>query len=229
MLDPDKTTPKQAAIMAQSAARAAADLLLIGGSLLAGNTMNDCIKAIKSSCDLPLVIFPGSPMQLNSHADAVLLLSLISGRNAELLIGQHVVAAPVIHQMQLETIATGYMLIDGGAPTTVSYISGSAPIPANKSDIAACTALAGEMLGLKLIYLDAGSGAQRAVLPKMIARVRQYINCPLIVGGGIRSPQAARTACRAGADLIVVGTAFEENPSLLPEMVDAVHTSNIGV
>jgi putative glycerol-1-phosphate prenyltransferase len=153
----------------------------------------------------------------------VLFLSLISGRNAELLIGHHVTAAPTIKAVGLEAIPTGYMLVDGGRPTTVSYVSQTLPIPHDKPGIAAATALAGELLGLQTIYLDTGSGALRSVSPAMIAAVRGTVNIPLIVGGGIRDAAQARALCEAGADVLVVGTAFEQDPELIFAMSEAVH------
>jgi phosphoglycerol geranylgeranyltransferase len=169
-------------------------------------------------------LFPGSPHQLSKHADALLYLSLISGRNADLLIGQHVVSAPVVKQSGLEIMSTGYMVIDGGAPTTVSYISNATPLPSDKNEIAMCTAMAGEMLGMKLIYMDSGSGAKRPVTESMIEKVSHHITVPLIIGGGITDPEKAYLNCKAGADLIVVGNAIEKNENLIMEMANAVHS-----
>jgi putative glycerol-1-phosphate prenyltransferase len=160
---------------------------------------------------------------LSPYADALLYLSLISGRNPELLIGAHVVSAPKVKASGLEVISTGYMVIDGGVATTVSYMSHSAPIPHNKNGIALCTALAGEMLGMKLIYMDAGSGAQRPISEAMIQTVSEQVSIPIIVGGGITEPEMAYRACCAGADMVVVGNAIEKNPSLIREMAEAVH------
>lgn len=190
------------------------------------DTLDECLDFFKKNSDIPCVIFPGSLQQVSSKADAILLLSLISGRNPELLIGQHVVAAPYLRESGLEVISTGYMVVDGGAPTTVSYISGTHPIPANKSDIAVCTAIAGEMLGLKITYLDAGSGALHPVSEEMIAAVSRHVATPVIVGGGIRTPEKAYANVRAGADVIVIGNALEKEPTLLLEMADAVHVMN---
>jgi putative glycerol-1-phosphate prenyltransferase len=171
-----------------------------------------------------VILFPGSPTQLSKHADALLYLSLISGRNPELLIGQHVVSAPTVRQSGLEILSTGYMVVDGGAPTTVSYISNASPIPQDKNEIAMCTAMAGEMLGMKLIYMDAGSGAKRPVTESMIESVSQKIEMPLIIGGGIIEPEKAYRNCKAGADVIVVGNAIEKDSSLIKEMSAAVHS-----
>jgi putative glycerol-1-phosphate prenyltransferase len=154
---------------------------------------------------------------------------LISGRNPEYLIGQHVIAAPLLKQSNLEILSTGYMLVDSGQQTTVSYISNTTPIPNDKADIAVCTAMAGEMLGQKLIYLDGGSGAMYPVSPKMIQKVSKNISLPLIVGGGINSPEKATEALEAGADIIVIGNAFEKNPALLSEIAEAVHSFNLSI
>jgi putative glycerol-1-phosphate prenyltransferase len=158
-----------------------------------------------------------------------LYLSLISGRNADLLIGQHVISAPFVKKSGLEIISTGYMVIDGGAPTTVSYISNASPVPADKADIALCTAMAGEMLGMKIIYMDSGSGAKKAVSEEMISSVATNINVPLIVGGGIRDAEKAYLNCKAGADVIVVGNAIEKDSSLIKEMADAIHSVPVNI
>jgi putative glycerol-1-phosphate prenyltransferase len=176
-----------------------------------------------------VILFPGSPSQISRYADGLLYLSLISGRNPELLIGQHVVSAPFVKQSGLEILSTGYMVIDGGAPTTVSYISNATPIPADKNEIAMCTAMAGEMLGMKLIYMDAGSGAKRPITESMIKIVSDHINVPLIIGGGITNPEKAYLNCKAGADMIIVGNAIEKDISLIAEMSAAVHSLPVKV
>ena len=210
----------------QNACMAKADLIFVGGSMLTTASFEQCVKRVKELSDRPVVLFPGSPSQLSRHADAVLFLSLISGRNPELLIGHHVLAAPTVKAMDLETIPTGYMLVDGGKPTTVSYVSQTVPIPHDKPGIAACTALAGELLGLRTIYMDTGSGASRTVSPEMISAVRDTVSCPIIVGGGIRDAATARSLCDAGADVLVMGTAFEQDPELIFAMSEAVHASS---
>lgn len=207
----------------QNACMAQADLLFVGGSLLTSASFDRCVALVKHWSDRPVVLFPGSPAQLSRHADAVLFLSLISGRNPELLIGHHVTAAPTIKALGLEAIPTGYMLVDGGKPTTVSYVSQTVPIPHNKPGIAAATALAGELLGLRTIHLDTGSGADRTVSPDMVATVRRTVQLPIIVGGGIRDAATARGLCDAGADVVVVGTAFEQDPELIFALSEAVH------
>ena len=207
----------------QNACMAKADLLFVGGSLLATDGFNRCVQRVKELADRPVVLFPGSPAQLSEHADAVLFLSLISGRNPELLIGHHVMAAPRVKAMGLEAIPTGYMLVDGGRMTTAHYVSQTQPVPHDKPSIAAATALAGELLGLRAIYLDTGSGAKRSVGVEMVDAVRRSVHLPIIVGGGIRDGRTARELCEAGADVVVVGTAIEEDPETVFALSEAVH------
>ena len=207
----------------QNACMAKADLIFVGGSLLTSATFDRCVALVKQWSDRPVVLFPGSPAQLSKHADAVLFLSLISGRNPELLIGQHVTSAPTIRAMGIEAIPTGYMLIDGGKPTTVSYVSQTLPIPHDKPGIAAATAIAGELLGLRTIYMDTGSGAMHTVSPEMVTAGRKSVDRPIIIGGGIRDAATARALADAGADVLVVGTAFEEDPEQIFAMSEAVH------
>jgi len=195
----------------------------VGGSLLTNNNLDSCIKLLKAHSDIPVILFPGNTYQLSNKADGFLFLSLISGRNAEMLIGRHVIAAPYLRLSGLEVLSTGYMLIDSGRPTTVSYMSSSIPIPNDKNDIAVCTAIAGEMLGMKLIFMDAGSGALNPVPLTMISEVSGSINVPLIAGGGIRNPLMAAECARAGAKVIVVGNTLESNSGLMEEFTAAVH------
>jgi putative glycerol-1-phosphate prenyltransferase len=227
LIDPDKVDNTSLDYLVSLAVDASVDYFFVGGSLVISNHLDECIKHIKSGCDIPVVLFPGSPSQVSRYADALLYLSLISGRNPELLIGQHVVSAPFVKKSGLEIMPTGYMVIDGGAPTTVSYISNASPIPADKNEIAMCTAMAGEMLGMKLIYMDAGSGAKRPITETMIEKVASHIDLPLIIGGGITEPEKAYRNCKAGADIIVVGNAIEKDASLIKEMSDAVHSVSV--
>jgi len=224
LIDPDKVNEQKISELVELTAAAKVDYLLVGGSLVISNHLDEVVIRIKRESDIPVILFPGTPSQVSRHADALLYLSLISGRNPELLIGQHVISAPFVKQSGLEIISTAYMVIDGGAPTTVSYISNAAPIPSDKNEIAMCTAMAGEMLGMKLIYMDAGSGARRAIAENMIEKVAAVIEAPLVVGGGISDPEKAYRNCKAGADLIVVGNAIEKDPSLIREMSAAVHS-----
>ena len=224
LVDPDKVNDESMAELILLAKDASVDYFMVGGSLVVSDYLDTCVKTIRSQTDIPVILFPGSPSQITKHADALLYLSLISGRNPELLIGQHVVSAPFVKQSGLEIMSTGYMVIDGGAPTTVSYISNASPLPSDKNEIAMCTAMAGEMLGMKLIYMDAGSGAKRAISESMIEKVSSCISVPLIIGGGIISPEKAYLNCKAGADVIVIGNAIEKDPSLIKEMAAAIHS-----
>ena len=229
LIDPDKASTAALTALVDLAIKAKADYFFVGGSLVVSDNLDDCILTIKQQSSIPIILFPGSPSQISKHADALLYLSLISGRNADLLIGQHVISAPFVKKSGLEIISTGYMVIDGGAPTTVSYISNATPIPADKADIALCTAMAGEMLGKKIIYMDAGSGAKKAISEEMIFSVAGNINIPLIVGGGIRDAEKAYLNCKAGADVIVIGNAIEKDPSLIKEMAAAIHSVPVKV
>lgn len=224
LIDPDKVNKTVLDGLIELSISAKVDYLLVGGSLVISNHLDECVQHIKQNCSIPVVLFPGSASQISKHADALLYLSLISGRNPELLIGQHVISAPAVRKSGLEIMSTGYIVIDGGAPTTVSYISNAAPVPADKNEIAMCTAMAGEMLGMKLIYMDAGSGAKRPISESMIEAVAKSIDTPLIIGGGITQPEKAYLNCKAGADVIVVGNAIEKDPSLIREMSNAVHS-----
>ncbi len=222
LVDPDKQNSEDVRDLALQAEKAKVDFFFVGGSLLTHNTLEACIKEIKNNSSIPVILFPGDNFQINNNADAILFLSVISGRNAEMLIGKHVVAAPFLKRSTLEIMSTGYMLIDSGRTTTALYMSNTFPIPADKPDIAACTAIAGEMLGLKLIYLDGGSGATNPVSPEMIKTVKANISVPLIVGGGIKTPEKALENCKAGADLIVIGNAIEKKSQLLSEISEAI-------
>lgn len=225
LIDPDKVDMPEIDKLTRIAVDAHVDYLLVGGSLVISHHLDECIRQIKSNCNIPVILFPGSPSQISKYADALLYLSLISGRNPELLIGQHVISAPFVKKSGLEIMSTGYMVIDGGAPTTVSYISNATPIPADKNEIAMCTAMAGEMLGMKLIFMDAGSGARKPISEDMIAKVASTISVPLLVGGGITTPQKAYLNCKAGADVVIVGNAIEKDIELIKDMSDAVHSS----
>jgi putative glycerol-1-phosphate prenyltransferase len=229
LIDPDKVDEAAIDRLTRLATEARADYLFVGGSLVISNHLDKVVQRIKQHCSIPVILFPGSPSQISVHADGLLYLSLISGRNPELLIGQHVISAAAVKQSGLEIISTGYMVIDGGAPTTVSYISNAAPVPADKNEIAMCTAMAGEMLGMKVIYMDAGSGAKRPVAESMIEKVARSIEVPLIVGGGITTPEKAYLNCKAGADVLVIGNAIEKDISLITEMSAAIHSVPVNV
>jgi len=224
LIDPDKVNLDNFTNLLDLCIEHHADYIFVGGSLITDYVMGDVISKIKSYTNIPVILFPGNSLHIDNQADAILLLSLISGRNPEFLIGQHVISAPVLRKSGLEILPTGYMLIDSGRQTTVSYISNTNPIPHDKPGIAACTAMAGEMLGLKLTYLDAGSGAMNPVSPEMIAAVRQSVDTPIIVGGGINSIKKAKNALSAGADVIVVGNGIEENIDLLREIAIIINS-----
>jgi len=224
LIDPDKYDRQGLLAVISAAVENQVDYFLVGGSLLTEDRLDETLQAIKGQADIPIILFPGSILQINEKADALLLLSLISGRNADLLIGKHVIAAPYLKNSKLEILPTGYMLIESGAMTTALYVSNTTPIPRSKDDIAVCTAMAGEMLGLRLIYMDAGSGAEMPISTSMIRKVKENISIPLIVGGGIRTPEQALASCKAGADMIVVGNAIENDQSRIKEIAHAVHS-----
>jgi phosphoglycerol geranylgeranyltransferase len=227
LVDPDKVEdPSRLLQLINLASENCVDYFFVGGSLVTTTNLSDVVKKIKENVTIPVVLVPGNSMQIEPSADALLFLSLISGRNPELLIGQHVIAAPVIRNTKLEVIPTGYLLVNSGRITSVAYISNTTPIPDDKYSLASCTAMAGEMLGLQLIYLDAGSGAEKEISTKMIASVRKAINVPLIVGGGINTSQKALAALEAGADMIVIGNALEKDPELLTSIADKVYEWN---
>lgn len=223
LIDPDNIRLGKLDKVLELANEAHVDYFFIGGSLVVNDMLDMVLANIKKVTDIPMILFPGNSLQLSYKADGILFLSLISGRNADLLIGKHVISAPFLKISPLEIMSTGYMLVDGGISTTVQYMSNTTPIPANKDDIALCTAMAGELLGLKMIYMDAGSGAENPISTSMINAVSTAIDIPLIVGGGIRTPEKALENLKAGADVIVVGNAIEKDPQLIIDMAAAVH------
>ncbi len=224
LLDPDKESPQDLKNRAQEAQSAGAKTVMLGGSQLDRDDFDRAFEAVKGAVTIPLIIFPGSSNQVSAHADAILFLSLISGRNPQYLIGEHIKAAPGIKRMGLEIIPTAYILIESGKTTAIEFVSGTKPLPRDNVDIVVAHALAGEMLGMKLVYLEAGSGAIQTVPPQMISAVAENITTPLLVGGGIRTPEQAADAAVSGADFVVVGNALEngEERALLREMVAAV-------
>lgn len=227
LVDPDKAEDSARLLhLINLASENCVDYFFVGGSHVTGGNLSEVVKRIKDNVNIPVVLFPGHAIQVDATADGLLFLSLISGRNPELLIGQHVVAAPILKNTRLEVIPTGYMLINSGKITSVAYISNTMPIPDDKYSLAASTAMAGQMLGLQSIYIDAGSGADKEISPRMIAAVRKAVTVPLIVGGGINSAQKAIAALEAGADLIVIGNALEKHPDLLTEVSEKVYAWN---
>ncbi len=218
LIDPDKSGGKGIKKTIDICDVSGVDYIFAGGSLIKSNSFDDCILQIKALCNIPIVLFPGSVMQLSPHADALLFLSLISGRNPEMLIGNHVIAAPHVKNAGLEVIPAGYILVESGKLTSVVYMSNTTPIPNDKTDIAICTAMAGEMLGHKLIYMDAGSGAQKSISNDMVRQVKANISIPLVVGGGIRDAKTAEGLWEAGADILVLGNIAENKPEIIKEI-----------
>lgn len=227
LIDPDKVVDSsELSSLKLMAKECYVDFFFVGGSLLTHDNFHEVINKLKEASNIPVVIFPGNNMQISSEADGLLLLSLISGRNPELLIGQHVNAAPLLKRSSLEIISTGYMIINSDHNTAVTYMSNTMPIPPEKFSIATSTAMAAEMLGMKIIYMDAGSGTNHSITPKMIRKVSESVDLPIIVGGGINSVTKAITALEAGADVIVIGNAIEKNPDLLIEVSEKIYDFN---
>lgn len=222
LVDPDRLEQQDIPRFGQQVQSAGVDALLLGGSFLT-NDLSLIAETLQNSTNLPIILFPGSAMQLTPHADAILFMSLISGRNPNYLISEQVKAAPLIQKQGLEPIPTGYLLIDGGTQTSVSFISNTTPIPRDKCEIAWAHALAGQYLGMQLIYLEAGSGAKTPVPDLMISSVKKQVSVPIIVGGGIRSTETARQKVEAGADFIVTGNVIEKDPSLMSAFAEAIH------
>lgn len=225
LLDPDKVDIASFDELIINIISADVDYIFVGGSLISSSKMEVLLHRLLP-LTIPKILFPGDHSHIYPEADGILYLSLISGRNPDYLIGQHVLSAAKLKKSNLEVIPTGYILVDGGKPTTVSYISNTNPVPNDKPDIAAATAVAGELLGFSLTYLDTGSGALQSVHPKMVKAVKEILDHPIIVGGGIRTASKTQEIFEAGADLIVIGTAFEENPSLLKEIAEVRNTCN---
>ncbi len=221
LIDPDKQKTDRAAYLAKKAYQNGCDFIFVGGSLVSSN-IDDTITAIKKEVKIPIILFLGSPLQISKYADGILLLSLISGRNPELLIGHHVISAKKLKDSALQIIPTAYMLFDCGNPTSVEYISNTRPIPNNKTDIAVSTALAGEMLGLRQIYLEAGSGANKTVSADIISAVKKNTSVPLIVGGGIRNIYDVNKVLKAGADIIILGSVWEKNEEQAVKLLKAI-------
>jgi len=222
LIDPDKNDTTSLKKLLKIAIKGRVDYFFFGGSILINDNQDHLITFLKENCDIPVLLFPGNSLQLNNKADGLLLLSLISGRNPEMLIGRHVISAPFLKKSNLEIIPTGYILVESGSLTTVAYMSNTTPIPSEKGEVAMCTAIAGEMLGLKLIYMDAGSGAKNPIPGAMIKKVRSNISLPLIIGGGITTARKAKDALNAGADVIVIGNAIEKDPRLIYQIAEII-------
>jgi phosphoglycerol geranylgeranyltransferase len=225
LIDPDKLSLEENIKLAAQAEKEDADCIFIGGSLLSTPIFDELVKQIKSAVTIPVIIFPGGVQQISRHADAILFMSVISGRNPDLLIGQHVLGAPIVKMLNLETISTGYMLIESGKVTSAEFMSNTKPIPRDKPDIAVAHALAAEYLGMKLIYLEAGSGALHPVPDEMIQAVARTCSLPIIVGGGIRTPEVAAQKVKAGASFIVTGNVLEKGKpeGIIQDFAKAIH------
>ena len=223
LIDPDRKNDKKLETLVENANRSEVDAIFVGGSLMMDGGYHDRVARIKNVAKIPVIFFPGGVGQINEYYDAMLFMSVISGRNPHYLIGEQVIAAPIVKDLALEAIPTGYMLLDGGSATTVEFMSGSLPIPLDRPDIAVAHALAGQYLGMKLLYLEAGSGAKYPVPIEIIKQVASETNVSLIVGGGIRTPKAAAERVKAGASFIVAGTAIEKSSELMAEFSAAVH------
>lgn len=216
LLDPDKAKEESLQDIIKTAEESKTDYIFAGGSLTF-TSIDNLIIEIRKHCSIPVVLFPGNLLQLTLEADVILLLSLISGRNSELLIGNHVIAAPYLKNAREKLVSVGYILISCGKKTSVEYISQTEAIPYDKPEIAVATAMAGEMLGLQMIYLEAGSGAINPVPVSLVKAVRESISVPLAVGGGIKNKDEVDEFFNAGADLIILGNGCEKNPNLLTE------------
>lgn len=225
LIDPDKQDVESASAFASYSKKAAVDALLVGSSFLMSDRLDTVVQNAKNISGLPIIIFPGASNHISRYADAILFISLVSGRNPEFLIGEHVKAAPTIKRYGIEPIPTGYMLVEGGSTTSVQFISATLPIPRDKADIAVAHAIAAEMLGMKCIYLECGSGSLHSVPNEMISAVKEQINIPIIVGGGIVEPKMAEEKVKAGADFIVTGNVLEKsgNINLMNEFSNAIH------
>lgn len=221
LIDPDKANEAHLALLIKLSIHHKVDFLMVGGSLITSSNLDFVVKYCKQHSTIPVILFPSGQLSINEFADGLLFLSLTSGRNAEYLIGQQVSVAPFLINSQLDIMATSYLLIDGGKPTTVSYLSGTNPIPRDKPEIAAATAFAGELLGHQLVFLDCGSGAQQSIKTEMIQKVKEWTTLPILCGGGIDSAGKAKAIWEAGADLIVVGNAIENSLELIKEIAEA--------
>jgi len=225
LIDPDRLKVEEIIELGLKSQQAGVDGFLIGSSLLLTNRFDQAIKELKGAVSLPVIIFPGSAYQVSRHADAILFLSLISGRNPQLLIGEQVKAAPLVKDFAIEPIPTGYLIIESGRRTAVQFMSNTQPIPADKPDIACAHALAAQYLGMKFIFLEAGSGAENPVPDRIIKAVNDFITIPIITGGGVKTPQQAKAKVEAGASFVVVGNALEKNSegNILKEFAEAIH------
>ncbi|MCP2042899.1 geranylgeranylglyceryl/heptaprenylglyceryl phosphate synthase [Pontibacter sp. HSC-36F09] len=229
LIDPDNLDEASCLNLLSLSEAHQVDFFFVGGSLITTDNQAAIIRLIKENSTIPVILFPSNSLHIDKQADGILLLSLISGRNPDFLIGQHVLSAPILKASALQVYPTGYILVESGRQTTASYMSGTTPIPHDKPAIAACTAMAGELLGLRYIYLDGGSGALHPVSSDMIKAVRQSVETPIIVGGGIDTAAKAKAALEAGADVIVVGNHIEKNPGFLAEVSHTIASYNLAL
>ena len=224
LIDPDKKNDKNIDQLVEKANQNGVDAIFVGGSIMMDGLYHKRVERIKSISEIPVILFPGGVNQINKHYDAMLFMSLLSGRNSHYLIGEQVIAAPIVKDYGIETIPTGYLLIDGGSPTSVEIVSGTKPLPSNRPDMIVSHALAAQFLGMKLIYLEAGSGALNKVPEDVVKKVADEINIGLIVGGGICTPEDANSIVNSGASFVVIGSAVEKSAELMEEFSSAIHS-----
>ena len=225
LIDPDKKNDKNIDKLVEKANQNGVDAIFVGGSIMMDGLYHKRVERIKSISEIPVILFPGGVNQINKHYDAMLFMSLISGRNSHYLIGEQVIAAPIVKDYEIETIPTGYLLIDGGSPTSVEVVSGTKPLPSNRPDIIVSHALAAQFLGMELIYLEAGSGALNKVPEDVVKKVADEISIGLIVGGGIRTPEDANSIVNSGASFVVIGSAIEKSAGLIKEFSSSIHSN----
>ena len=225
LIDPDKKNDKNIDQLIEKANQNGVDAIFVGGSIMMDGLYHKRVERIKSISEIPVILFPGGVNQINKHYDAMLFMSLLSGRNSHYLIGEQVIAAPIVKDYEIETIPTGYLLIDGGSPTSVEVVSGTKPLPSNRPDIIVSHALAAQFLGMELIYLEAGSGALNEVPEDVVKKVADEISIGLIVGGGIRTPEDANSIVNSGASFVVIGSAIEKSAELMKEFSSSIHSN----
>ena len=225
LIDPDKKNDKNIDQFVEKANQNGVDAIFVGGSIMMDGLYHKRVERIKSISEIPVILFPGGVNQINKHYDAMLFMSLLSGRNSHYLIGEQVIAAPIVKDYEIETIPTGYLLIDGGSPTSVEVVSGTKPLPSNRPDIIVSHALAAQFLGMELIYLEAGSGALNEVPEDVVKKVADEISIGLIVGGGIRTPEDANSIVNSGASFVVIGSAIEKSAELMEEFSSSIHSN----
>ena len=225
LIDPDRKNDNNIDQLVEKANQNGVDAIFVGGSIMMDGLYHKRVERIKSISEIPVILFPGGVNQLNKHYDAMLFMSLLSGRNSHYLIGEQVIAAPIVKDYEIETIPTGYLLIDGGSPTSVEVVSGTKPLPSNRPDIIVSHALAAQFLGMELIYLEAGSGALNEVPEDVVKKVADEISIGLIVGGGIRTPEDANSIVNSGASFVVIGSAIEKSAELMEEFSSSIHSN----